>query len=499
MRLLITILATFVFASFISAQNDINFEEIEKQELKEFTTTNEKDSYDTHLSPNHIDGTIWVNDSIIGLVPNYEDEWVPVDLYEAQSRNLRGQNTSGIKRRIDWDNLEWENIYIDTATYYNNGSKKSHLKLDWNETDEKFSDSVFLRTYNENGERLLSINYKHSKDQYTYNNGNVIKFERLKWNYIDEIWENFVIITSEYGENKEWKKQIFKIWNKDKENFENKSKYFYTYENNNIVKSESFTWDLGSEQWIPKYLSNYSYNEDGNRELSIYQKWNAEENKWVNSDKYVYSYNSLNLLKESISQYWGDSFWDYSTKNSYEYNSVGKRTLSLNEEWADSTWVNKEKITYKYKDDIHISEHSQFIWETDSLKWIPTSKDLTNYDNYYNKIETISLVDFSSTGELHKNRKNIYTWSQFEVSGTSESEINSINIYPNPTRDFFIIAGLNNAEVHSIRIYNLSGKLVKSINGLTNNFVDIKSLNKGLYFVKLTTKTGVITRKLIKQ
>lgn len=101
MKLLLTFLATFVLTSIIFAENDIDFEDIEKQELKEFTTPNEKDYYDTHLSPNHIDGNIWVNDSIIGLDPNYEDEWFPRDLYEVQSRNLEGQNTSGIQTKMN--------------------------------------------------------------------------------------------------------------------------------------------------------------------------------------------------------------------------------------------------------------------------------------------------------------------------------------------------------------------------------------------------------------
>ena len=81
----------------------------------------------------------------------------------------------------------------------------------------------------------------------------------------------------------------------------------------------------------------------------------------------------------------------------------------------------------------------------------------------------------------------------------SNFEINYFSIYPNPTTNVVNLKW-NTSEDVSIRIYNSLGKLIfysKKVN-LSNNFkVDVSSFNSGIYFVKLNSTKGEITKKLI--
>jgi hypothetical protein len=79
------------------------------------------------------------------------------------------------------------------------------------------------------------------------------------------------------------------------------------------------------------------------------------------------------------------------------------------------------------------------------------------------------------------------------------------NVYPNPTKDQLLVsvnAGAN--QVSSFEIINIDGKVVMRdetrFNGaLQAKRVDVSSLAKGVYMVRMNTESGVQTQKFIKQ
>lgn len=73
----------------------------------------------------------------------------------------------------------------------------------------------------------------------------------------------------------------------------------------------------------------------------------------------------------------------------------------------------------------------------------------------------------------------------------------NLTLYPNPTADHFTI---NNADdVVSVKVYDLSGKVVKSKLEAIDNKFDISSLEKGTYTVSIETKTGTVSKNIIKK
>lgn len=70
-----------------------------------------------------------------------------------------------------------------------------------------------------------------------------------------------------------------------------------------------------------------------------------------------------------------------------------------------------------------------------------------------------------------------------------------ISIYPNPASDFITVK--SDSEVKNIVIYDISGKRVNSFSGV--NSINVKSLLPGAYLMKIETKEGTTTKKIIKK
>ncbi len=70
-----------------------------------------------------------------------------------------------------------------------------------------------------------------------------------------------------------------------------------------------------------------------------------------------------------------------------------------------------------------------------------------------------------------------------------------INIYPNPSTGQFTIEGTN---IQKIEILDVCGKIIyTSPKNQTKLSIDIRSQQKGIYFLKLTTENSIITKKLL--
>ena len=74
-------------------------------------------------------------------------------------------------------------------------------------------------------------------------------------------------------------------------------------------------------------------------------------------------------------------------------------------------------------------------------------------------------------------------------------------IYPNPTRNYFSIHDKNNLpdKNFTILVLDIQGKLIQQfILNKENTQIDISHLKKGIYFAKIETSIGVITKKIVK-
>ena len=97
---------------------------------------------------------------------------------------------------------------------------------------------------------------------------------------------------------------------------------------------------------------------------------------------------------------------------------------------------------------------------------------------------------------------NVLSVDDIAVTATPLMAVNDVNkknmtVYPNPASDYFVINNAN--DVVSVKMYDISGRVVKSKLEAVDNRFDISDLENGVYTVSIETKTGTVSRKLIKK
>ena len=84
--------------------------------------------------------------------------------------------------------------------------------------------------------------------------------------------------------------------------------------------------------------------------------------------------------------------------------------------------------------------------------------------------------------------------------GTS---IESLDVYPNPSRDIFNVSFTSKeAQDLEVRVINVVGEVVytEGLENFTGEYtkeIDLVKYTKGIYFLEITTNSGVINKKII--
>jgi hypothetical protein len=127
--------------------------------------------------------------------------------------------------------------------------------------------------------------------------------------------------------------------------------------------------------------------------------------------------------------------------------------------------------------------------------------DEYNPDNIWKTLNDVEIPPISGESYIAFRYQTIVNWldASFDdlnilappLSASNKENANSLlNIYPNPTNDFFQISGGASTLV-KINIYNSAGTLVKSeVVSHENQRIDISQLPGGIYTVHSTSRAG---------
>lgn len=92
---------------------------------------------------------------------------------------------------------------------------------------------------------------------------------------------------------------------------------------------------------------------------------------------------------------------------------------------------------------------------------------------------------------------NFQLW-KFDLNSLSNNSFDSnktINIFPNPTSDYINFNG--SEDFTQIEIYDINGKLVSKSEIFETNFINVKELKSGTYFIRIISRDNKITTKKI--
>ena len=81
-----------------------------------------------------------------------------------------------------------------------------------------------------------------------------------------------------------------------------------------------------------------------------------------------------------------------------------------------------------------------------------------------------------------------------DVLSNTKNEIEGLNIFPNPSNDIVTIAS-NSSAVKTVQLFDMLGKKVLEVE--TENTINVSTINKGIYTLKVTQEGKVSTSKLV--
>lgn len=150
-----------------------------------------------------------------------------------------------------------------------------------------------------------------------------------------------------------------------------------------------------------------------------------------------------------------------------------------------------------------------FPWKLDRDN--PSLSATRNSDNNIDVIETIQIDNpVAGNYSLTVSHKGILSGGNqvfsLIVSGINQTlsstnfDVNSINIYPNPFEDKLTI-NTSDVPVSQYEIYDLQGRLVKSdqINDKTSFIIDMNDIISGIYLIQIKSDNGLSSHKIIKK
>ncbi len=124
--------------------------------------------------------------------------------------------------------------------------------------------------------------------------------------------------------------------------------------------------------------------------------------------------------------------------------------------------------------------------------------NLTGYISGQNA--TLCLYTSTPDSQVDLNRNNDVFCMNVAVTSLDENRIQnrSCTVYPNPfTSDFTI---QSEYEIKEIKVFNALGVLVRrETNPGKEAALELEELNSGIYFVRIETEKGAVTRKAIKE
>ncbi|WP_418264569.1 T9SS type A sorting domain-containing protein [Flavobacterium faecale] len=146
------------------------------------------------------------------------------------------------------------------------------------------------------------------------------------------------------------------------------------------------------------------------------------------------------------------------------------------------------------------------ITVTDKLNIATGILNLGSFTHTADKLYTAGVGTVSgswgSESSSATNKSDVYFAGSglLNVTATTlsvaKNNIQGLNVYPNPVKDGILFINTNSSDAKTVAIYDILGKQVVS-KEVASGQVDVSSLNKGIYVLKITEAGKTSTRKIV--
>ncbi len=156
------------------------------------------------------------------------------------------------------------------------------------------------------------------------------------------------------------------------------------------------------------------------------------------------------------------------------------------------------QISEEQKYNISINDISGDLLTNTPIYLFDTYKGtLTNLTESTTTGESASYEFLSNEGTFTDRFTLLFKNPFLGVDGNS---LQSVGIIPNPTTGILNIIASQN-PINNVTVFDVQGRIIREIkvNQLANYQIDLSTLQNAIYFVKVDTANGTITKKIIKQ
>ncbi|MBN2520591.1 MAG: T9SS type A sorting domain-containing protein [Bacteroidales bacterium] len=279
---------------------------------------------------------------------------------------------------------------------------------------------------------------------------------------------------------------------------ENASSYLWTLPSGATGNSStnsiavSFGSDAVSGEITVKGINTFVEGKSSSLSISIL----PQPNIFAGNDTIICEGSSIILCAKGGNTY----NWDNDVKQNVEFTPSTTKTYTVI--GSNGLCQNSDEITVT----VNILPSSPLIYLTDGVLfstvsgkniWYCNNNILTEiYSNSYTPTQSGDYYAVISDGVCESLPSNIISYYRTDVELIND-ESNNISIYPNPTSGIFHIDFNSVSGSKDLIIYDITGKFIRHIQTPYNQLlVDLNSVSKGLYFIRVDTEQCVFYKKI---
>ncbi len=200
------------------------------------------------------------------------------------------------------------------------------------------------------------------------------------------------------------------------------------------------------------------------------------------------------VCAEDLTSDWTESF-NFTTLEEEEEETcpapTGLTSTDVQNETITLTWEQEANTADSWE--VQYRVQGSETWNSATATAVPyTLTGLTGLTTY--EIQVVA----NCTNGLTSDPSNMITETTTNVGISSYDLESSVSLYPNPTSDRVTISAQGMME--SVSMYDVYGKLISTMKvNDTNATVDLSSYASGVYFARITTENGVVTKRIVKK
>ncbi|WP_191906934.1 T9SS type A sorting domain-containing protein [Adhaeribacter soli] len=277
----------------------------------------------------------------------------------------------------------------------------------------------------------------------------------------------------------------------------------------NMAEKVFYNWR--SNAWEPTRKEIYTYGTSGNTPDGIlYQKLMG--GIWVN-EKRLFSiswYNFNNFQKDGFfgsfqvhgyrSQTWSNNGWVNLSSDTTVYDNLGG-FVSTSQYWDASAnaWVNARRHLHSTDNNRNFIGSKNELWQNNAWGLDTDYQEILTYNANGDITERIYREWDQATNSYRSFQKQVY-YNFTRISGIKEASLPlHVQLYPNPASDRVTIQ-METPLQTTVLISDLTGRPVyKHELKPTDRQLNIASLAKGTYIIRLQNARGTYISKFLKQ